>query len=310
MLFRIHICHSGHGLGTRALELVGGWRRLASRQKALLEVFQRAPTWAKPPQAHGVTGARVVGPKLLKTSRACETSGVHGNAKSGRRSIELEYFMTIVPRIKARLRGTWPHRVYERVKVRNELAKWEASGRPVPPPHAIKARCVLAVADLIGASTLVETGTHYGAMLEATRHRFRLLHSIELDAGLTATAKLRFAGRNHIHIHQGDSATVLPSLIAQLPSDPVVFWLDGHYSGPGTAKGNSVTPILQELAVIAGSRGKRDAIIIDDVRLFGGDPAYPTLAALRKNIAERFGGSAFVTPYDAMVILPPPSIGQ
>lgn len=183
------------------------------------------------------------------------------------------------------------------------MAAWEAAGRPAPPPHSIKARCVLAVADLIGADTLVETGTLYGAMLEATRHRFRLLHSIELDAGLATMAKRRFARRRSIHIHQGDSATVLPDLVADLPDQPVVFWLDGHYSGPGTAKGSCTTPIFDELAVIARARRQRDAVIIDDARLFGGDPSYPTLESLQQAVAQHFGGPATLTAHDALLIL-------
>jgi len=256
-----------------------------------------SPTWCLPP------------PRTTQARRTPQCETASGVTRCGGTGLDHESpaktsGMSTTKSKNSFLPGTWARRLYEHAKARRKLAAWEKAGRPVPPPHAIKVRCVLAVADLIGADTLVETGTNYGAMLAATSHHFRLLHSIELDARLAAMAKQRFARWSNIHIHEGDSAAVLPRLIAELPKDAAVFWLDGHYSGAGTAKGSKDTPILEELSVIAQGRDHRDAIIIDDARLFGGDASYPTLATLQERIAKQFGSPAFVTPHDALVILP------
>jgi len=53
-----------------------------------------------------------------------------------------------------------------------------------------------------------------------------------------------------------------------------------NFSGGVTAQGEKDTPIYEELAHIFGSRENRHVIIIDDARLFGTDPAYPTIEAL------------------------------
>jgi hypothetical protein len=50
---------------------------------------------------------------------------------------------------------------------------------------------------------------------------------------------------------------------------PATFWLDGHYSGAGTAKGKTNTPLLQELDHIGSHHIKTHTILIDDVRQFG-----------------------------------------
>lgn len=48
----------------------------------------------------------------------------------------------------------------------------------------------------------------------------------------------------------------------------ILFWLDAHYSGAGTARGFDETPILEEMQVIR-KRHQPDVILIDDARLFG-----------------------------------------
>jgi hypothetical protein len=78
-------------------------------------------------------------------------------------------------------------------------------------------------------------------------------------------------------MHLGDSAVVLEELLASgvLPTEPVLFYLDAHWSGGETA-GEDVDggcPVLRELEVIARYRKKdvSDMIIVDDMRLMGKD---------------------------------------
>jgi len=156
--------------------------------------------------------------------------------------------------------------------------------RTIPPPEAYKRKVVKDHALAYGANVLIETGTFYGDMLHACRKSFRQIFSIELHEGLAALARHRFRRQPHIHLFLGDSSKVLPEILAGI-DEPAVFWLDGHYSGGGTAKGDRDTPIEEELAAIGRHPVKSHVILIDDARDFGkGDyPAADTLIRILKS---------------------------
>jgi len=69
-------------------------------------------------------------------------------------------------------------------------------------------------------------------------------------------------------------------------SGRILFWLDGHYSGEGTACGDQVSPILQELDLIKAHPRRDHCILIDDSRLFTGVDGYPTLKATKRNCSR------------------------
>src|ERR1700678_2682124 len=116
------------------------------------------------------------------------------------------------------------------------MRTWIEQGRPVPVPHPVKVRNILAVAELFGIKTLVETGTQAGATLAATLPYFDRLYSIEIYEPAVLAARKRFAGDPKVTIVHGDSATALPALVTTI-AEPILFWLDGHYSGKGTGMG-------------------------------------------------------------------------
>jgi hypothetical protein len=125
-------------------------------------------------------------------------------------------------------------------------------------------------------------------MVDAQRRRFRRLFSIELDGRLYDRAVARFRDDPRIVILRGDSSRLLPEVIQRLQG-PTLFWLDGHYSGGVTARGESDTPVVQELAAILGDPNSQHVILIDDARCFGsGD--YPSLDDIRRQVqVERPG---------------------
>ncbi|MCZ7616643.1 MAG: hypothetical protein M5T52_24530 [Ignavibacteriaceae bacterium] len=88
-----------------------------------------------------------------------------------------------------------------------------------------------------------------------------------------------------MEIINGDSGKLLKQLVAKI-SDPAIFWLDGHYSGFETAKGDIETPIKQELGAILNSE-LNHIILIDDARLFIGQNDYPTIEELKKYILSK-----------------------
>ena len=133
----------------------------------------------------------------------------------------------------------------------------------------------------------METGTYLGDMVAAQLRAFSRIYSIELDPGLAEAARVRFAPWPHVSILQGDSATVLPVVLRDIDR-PCLFWLDGHYSGGITARGDRVTPIVRELEAILDHPVRGHVVLVDDARLFDGTDDYPTLGELQQ-ILSRHG---------------------
>lgn len=172
-----------------------------------------------------------------------------------------------------------------RWKAEREIGAWARAGRPAPPPHLFKQRLVAAYAGRHHLRYLIETGTFRGDMVAAQRRRFRQIWSIELDPNLYQRAAARFAGIPSIRVVQGDSATLLPQLIATI-DEPCLFWLDGHWSGGITARGSVETPIVEELSAILAHPVGGHVVLIDDARHFTGEGDYPSVAAVRAMVAQ------------------------
>lgn len=156
---------------------------------------------------------------------------------------------------------------------------WQKNKRP-PAPHAVKSGAVRRYARQSGARIFVETGTFFGDMLDAVCQDFRKLYSIELSKRLHRKAARRFAEIPHIELIQGDSGEELPRLLGSL-NEPALFWLDGHFSGGVTARGNTDTPIVREVDAVLSHRVEEHVVLIDDARLFGKAPDYPPIDELR-----------------------------
>lgn len=164
------------------------------------------------------------------------------------------------------------------------LRAWEANGRAVPPPHAVKRSTVRAYARAFGLDTLIETGTYLGAMIKSTRDIFRTIISIELDPHLYERARQRLSDPGHITILNGDSAEVLPRVLAGIRS-PCLFWLDAHHSGMLTACGKLESPVTLELECILSHPVAGHVVLIDDAHAFLGRGGYPTLGELQAMVA-------------------------
>ena len=162
------------------------------------------------------------------------------------------------------------------------LRQWRRHRRP-PAPRSVKAAMIRRFADPGGRAVFVETGTFFGDMLVALRGDFERLYSIELHQGLGQRAARRFAKDPNITIVVGDSGQELEPLLRVL-GQPAVLWLDGHYSGFLTARGEGDTPILRELDSVFRGGTVHDVVLVDDARLFGTNPAYPTLAEIERRV--------------------------
>jgi len=107
-----------------------------------------------------------------------------------------------------------------------------------------------------------------------------------------------------VTIVNGDSTTQLEPILREV-SAPAVLWLDGHYSGMHTARGvEGDTPILRELDVALREGKPDDAILIDDARLFGIDPAYPTVETIERFVSDARPWCIVVVDDDIIQIYP------
>jgi SAM-dependent methyltransferase len=165
-----------------------------------------------------------------------------------------------------------------------------------------------ALAELLRAHELgliVETGTFLGDMAAFLSARGYNVITIELDPKLAALARLRFKDNRRVHLIEGDSAARLPAVVGRL-THPALFYLDAHYSGPGTGKGNLETPISAEIDLILTRAPAGSVVAIDDARCFGTTPDYPPLQDLLGALRARGVTDANVEN-DAIVFTVPAS---
>jgi hypothetical protein len=181
--------------------------------------------------------------------------------------------------------GLWPLLRGVRASLRGEVGAWVRAGCPDPAPNVVKIAIVRSYLARFGLPRFIETGTFWGAMTDAIGRTGVRVDSIELDDRFFARARRVFADRPNITIHHGDSATVLPTLLETL-DEPALFWLDAHYSGPGTARSELDTPISVELGAIL-RHARPHVILIDDARHFLGVDGYPRLGQLVEAVAAR-----------------------
>jgi hypothetical protein len=183
--------------------------------------------------------------------------------------------------IKESLRQTFFINAYLK---RKRIVSWMKNGYPIPVPHDIKQITLHYYAITHQLDTLVETGTYLGDMVWAQKDYFKKIYSIELSEKLFLKARKRFSGDKHIRIIQGDSSEEIGKVVNEI-SAPALFWLDGHYSGGVTARGEKICPIYAELEHIFSSPFAH-VILVDDARLFTGKDDYPVLEELRRFISD------------------------
>jgi hypothetical protein len=165
------------------------------------------------------------------------------------------------------------------------IRDWEKQGRPVPPPPVVKQKLIREIQKEYGYKILIETGTYLGYMVSAQKKNFEKIYSIELSDELYLRAINKFEKFKHIKIIHGDSGEKLAEVMKEI-KEPAIFWLDGHYSGGFTAKGESDCPIWKELETIFSNRLDH-ILLIDDGRCFDGTNDYPTFEEVKSFLLER-----------------------
>lgn len=189
---------------------------------------------------------------------------------------------------------------YKRIAERGEYVWWRMRGSPRPKvPHIIKQHTLAQFAERFNLRVMVETGTNLGNMINAQKDRFREIYSIELDKWLAARAKRKFADRPDIHLYQGDSGEVLPSIMPHI-REPALFWIDAHW-------GAIDAPVKKELECIYRHPIRNHVLLIDDARYFDGHGDYYSIEELRQHAAREYPGSVVEVKDDIIRIYNPNS---
>ena len=196
-----------------------------------------------------------------------------------------------------RMKFTPAYGAYRLFQQRKAYKEWERNGKPAPPPPLVKHRIIKNYALTFSLDTLIETGTYLGETVLAVKDVFDNIFSIELDETLAGRAQKKFSKYRHITILQGDSGEIIKDILSGIKK-PCLFWLDSHYSGGLTTKGEYDTPILQELSHIFNHQIKDHVLLIDDARHFAGEKDYPTLQELQDFALKNRPGWSFSVRYD------------
>lgn len=151
-------------------------------------------------------------------------------------------------------------------------------------------------------SNFVETGTANGQTCEYLHGLFENLYTIEIVPSVFEQTKQKLAALSNVECFLGDSTDILPPLLKRI-NEPCMFWLDGHYCGSLEARGPKDTPVQEELEIILAT-GIPHVIFVDDARLFGVDPAYPTLEWVREIATTQDIPYSFSYENDMMRIVP------
>ncbi len=205
-----------------------------------------------------------------------------------KRSIIFYYFHSIIDIkfIKLIRKYNLIKRIYHMYWKKQQVRKWIKSGKKTSPPHFYKSTILKDYAKKkYSLDILIETGTGKGNMIQAVLKCFKKIYSIELSSELYNQAKKHFLKHDHIKLYHGDSAYILPEILSNI-TQPVLFWLDAHYSGGKTARGKIDTPIMKELEAIFKYSKHDHVLLIDDANLFNGKNDFPTLDKLREFILK------------------------
>ena len=154
-----------------------------------------------------------------------------------------------------------------------------------------------------GLDIFIETGTAGAVTSSLASQFFKKVYTIDLNFDFYLAAIEKTFSLGNVFPLWGDSPKVLNSILFGVDG-PCVILLDAHDVGDGV-RGTEEAPVLQELEIIFPSykeKWYRHVILIDDARLFGSNPNYPSLQDLQA-VADRIGYAVKVEN-DIIVMVP------
>jgi hypothetical protein len=170
-------------------------------------------------------------------------------------------------------------------------------------PHSYtKFRAIKAAKEKVKAETLIETGTYLGVTTKRCASHFDNVYTIELDRDLAEQATKFLSSNKNVNVIQGDVLQQLPAILDRDVQSVLVF-LDAHFSGGVTACGDLPEPAIEELILLSKYQDKIAGIIIDDFRLFGTEPGFPSKSEVFQAIEKLFPSFNLTVALDQILIL-------
>lgn len=170
------------------------------------------------------------------------------------------------------------------------------------PSAAAKHRHLLELFHSREHRVFIEAGTYRGDTVAFFVPYADSIVSIELQRGLYAAAVRRFANEPKVSIVYGDALTEIPRVVGTTPTPPLVF-LDGHFSGEGTATGEEMEPAMAMLAALGSVAMPGATLVIDDLRMFGsGLLGFPQLDEITTAVRGAFPHANIRAGLDSIVI--------
>ena len=146
----------------------------------------------------------------------------------------------------------------------------------MPAPFHVKLKTLLRYST--PNSDWIETGTYLAetTVMLAKLNRKNQVYSIEPAKEIYEFVKDKFSTIPNLNILNGTSEELFEGVLLQV-NPTINLWLDGHFSGDVTFKGNVDSPIIHELNCLATHSEKFSNInlFVDDFRLFGESEGYP-----------------------------------
>jgi hypothetical protein len=155
-----------------------------------------------------------------------------------------------------------------------------------------------------------ESGTYLGDGIRAAIEAgYPKIVSVEIFEPIYKMTRQKFVNYPQVACFHGDTVSVLNEILPSFKNKKVTFWLDGHYSGPGTGGEHNPFPIIEELQEILKAKNdgwiSHPTILIDDMRLLM--DREKELISIMKEIEPTYifeyedGGSNFSMKNDILV---------
>jgi hypothetical protein len=167
----------------------------------------------------------------------------------------------------------------------------------------VKADLIRRVVKKYDYKILIETGTYLGSTTIFLSNFFSKILTVELDKDLFLKTKKKLERLNNVEFFNDDSESFLKKIIPTI-KEKSIFFLDAHYSGPGTSNLKGETPCIKELKEISKSDIKDHIIIIDDISDFSISANKQKLSEIIDIIEKISVNYKFYFEYDMMFALP------
>ena len=140
----------------------------------------------------------------------------------------------------------------------------------------IPSQKALDLTDQYGLIDFVESGTHVGDSTLWAKDWFRTVYTIESEYHYYNIAYSKLNHYDNVKLSLAKSEDALNMIVPQL-TEPVLFWLDAHWSRDLHGdKPEVICPVIWELDIIRTYCTPFHVIMIDDARLFTGKNGWPS----------------------------------